>query len=389
MNLKIVLPIFFFSYSVSFADYFSAPLLTTKWDFNTHSSYCELKQDIPLFGIVDFTHQSGDLLRFSIRDDGSTSQVVKASLTIEPPPWVHDTVPTKNYLVSIEQSAVSQKYSRLSVFGATAETMLLMLANGYFPRFDYVKAAANGLSKEMHVAVSAVNFLPTYQQFIACRKDFLPAGFKDALEKSLFFKTSSKQLNSSVLMQLKGVAKYIKEVNGSRVVIASDTFSAGTRDKKWFLNRANVIVSQLNKLGVPKNKVSIKQGLLAKKVDKKTIRLGVFGPDALKVIYYRKGNINLTQTEMQRLDLVVYYMKMFLPNGKLKIKSYTDSKGTRANNLKISQKRAEVIKRYLVGKGLAETTIKVKAYGENRPAKSNRFPVGRAQNRRVIIDFII
>ncbi|MCK5121327.1 MAG: hypothetical protein KAQ91_05060, partial [Methylococcales bacterium] len=92
MNLKIVLPIFFLTYSVSFADYFSAPLLTASWDINADSSYCELKQDIPKFGIADFTHRSGELLRFSIRDDGPSSKAVKASLTIDAPPWIHDTV---------------------------------------------------------------------------------------------------------------------------------------------------------------------------------------------------------------------------------------------------------------------------------------------------------
>ena len=388
MNLKIVLPIFFLTYSVSFADYFSAPLLTASWDINADSSYCELKQDIPKFGIADFTHQSGELLRFSIRDDGPSSKAVKASLTIDAPPWIHDTVASQDYLVSLEQSIESQKYSRLSVYGVTAEIMLGALAKGLFPRFDYVYSTVNGFSEEMHVAVSAVNFLTTYQQFIDCRKDFLPPGFKDALEHSLFFKPSSKLLNNSLLMRLKNTAKYIKEVKGSQVVIASDTLIAGNRDKKWFFSRANVIVSQLDKLGVPKNKVSIKQGLLAKQVNNKTIRLGIFGPDSLNAIYYRKGNVNLTQTEMKRLDLVVRYMKEFKPNGKVIIKSYTDSKGKRAVNLKISQKRAEVVKRYLVSKGLAEKAVQVKAYGENKPVRSNRFPIGRAQNRRVIIDFI-
>ncbi|NOR72098.1 MAG: OmpA family protein, partial [Methylomarinum sp.] len=332
--------------------------------------------------------QSGDLLRFSIRDDVPSSKAVRASLTIDAPPWIHDTVASQDYLVSIEQSIESQKYSRLSVYGATAETMLGALAKGLFPRFDYVNSTVNGFSEEMHVAVSAVNFLTTYQQFIDCRKDFLPPGFKDALEQSLFFKSSSKQINNRILMRLKNIAKYIKEVKGSKVVVASDTLIAGTRDKKWFSSRANAIVSQLDRLGVPKDKVSIKQGLLAKQVNNKAIRLGVFGPDALKAIYYRKGNVNLTQTEMQRLDLVVRYMDEFLPNGKLIIKSYTDSKGKRAVNLKISQKRAEVVKRYLVSKGLAEKVVQVKAYGEDKPVKSNRFPIGRAQNRRVIIDFI-
>jgi len=42
----------------------------------------------------------------------------------------------------------------------------------------------------------------------------------------------------------------------------------------------------------------------------------------------------------------------------------------------------------LVSQGLDEKNVQVKAYGETRPVKSNRFPKGRAQNRRVTIGFV-
>ena len=387
-GFKILLLIIFLTRSVSYAEYFSAPLQQADWEIKEGSSSCQLKQEIPFYGEADFMHQSGELLRFSIRESRFKPEVVKATLTVDPSPWDHQSLAMKDYLVYLDHAIDIQNYPRLSVYGETAEIMLDALSNGFFPTFTYVRASVGGLLPETNVAVSAVNFSKNYLQFADCRKDFLPSSIKDVLEKSLFFKLGSKRINTAVLKQLKDTARFIKEVKGSQVIIVSDTAVAGNRDKRWFTNRAAVIADKLKSLGVPKNKLSIKNGITTPETNTKKIQLSVFGPDALSVIYYRKGNINLTQSEKQRLELLVHYAEAFQPNRQLVIKSHTDSKGSRANNLKISQKRGNEIKRYLVSKGLDENKVQVKAYGESKPAKSNRFPTGRSQNRRAIINFV-
>jgi outer membrane protein OmpA-like peptidoglycan-associated protein len=332
-------------------------------------------------------HQSGRLLRFSIRENRFKPEIVKASLSVDASPWIHGSFRDIDHLVYLDQSVDIQNYPRLSVYGNTAEIMLDALSQGMFPTFTYVRADVGGFLPETSVAVSSVNFSKIYDQFVECRKDHLPSGLKTVLEKSLFFKSGSKQLSPRVLSQLKDSAKYLKEVQDSRIIIVSDTAIAGSRDKRWFLKRANIISETLNKLGVEKDSITIRSGIHAAATGAKTIQLSVFGPDALKAIYYRKGNTRLTQNEKQRLELLVHYADAFLPTSKLIIKSHTDSKGSRANNLKISQKRGDEIKRYLVSKGMDENKVQVKAYGESKPVKSNRFPTGRSQNRRAIIDF--
>ncbi len=380
--------IFFLSCSVYAAEYFSAPLLTADWKLKKGSSQCQLKQDIPLFGPVVFIQQSGEKLRFSISEQRYKAKIVKASLSIDTSSWKQQALLKKDYLVNLDYPDDNQHYPHLSVYGELAESMLDALAKGLNPTFSYARATFDGGSPETHVAISAINFKRKYQQFIDCRKDFLPYGFKEKLEKSLFFKPGSKRLSLAVLKQLKDTARYVKDVTGSRVVIVSDTAIAGSRDKRWFLNRAKIIANKLNTFGVANKKVIIKSGLYSAADNAKIIQLNVFGPDALKSIYYRKGNTKLTLTEQQRLDLLVHYAETFMPNSSLIIKTHTDAKGKQANNLKISQKRGEVIKSYLVSRGMDEKKVQVKAYGERKPVKSNRFPRGRAQNRRAIIDFV-
>ena len=211
-GLKIILITFFLTHSVCLADYYSASLHKANWKLDKGSSFCQLKQDITLYGAADFLHQSGGQLRFSIREMRFKPEVVKASLTIDTSPWIHKSVPINDFLVYLDSAVDIQNYPRLSVYGETAETMLDALSKGLFPTFTYVRGSISGLLPETKVAVSAVNFLKQYDQFVDCRKDFLPFGLKQVLEKSLFFNLESNDLTPMVVKQITDTAKYIKEV---------------------------------------------------------------------------------------------------------------------------------------------------------------------------------
>ncbi|MGZ3254861.1 MAG: OmpA family protein [Burkholderiaceae bacterium] len=65
---------------------------------------------------------------------------------------------------------------------------------------------------------------------------------------------------------------------------------------------------------------------------------------------------------------------------------HTDSVGSKAFNQKLSVKRAESVKSYLVSKGVDPARIQVAGKGEKQPIASNKTKAGRAQNRRVEIE---
>jgi len=67
----------------------------------------------------------------------------------------------------------------------------------------------------------------------------------------------------------------------------------------------------------------------------------------------------------------------------LLIEGHTDSVGSDAYNQQLSERRAESVKAYLVSKGIAESRIETKGYGESQPVASNDTEAGRAKNRRV------
>jgi OOP family OmpA-OmpF porin len=68
---------------------------------------------------------------------------------------------------------------------------------------------------------------------------------------------------------------------------------------------------------------------------------------------------------------------------RLEIQGHTDSSGQRDDNLRLSRKRAEAVKAYLVAQGLSPDRLDAKGFGPDRPVASNRTEAGRARNRRI------
>lgn len=65
------------------------------------------------------------------------------------------------------------------------------------------------------------------------------------------------------------------------------------------------------------------------------------------------------------------------------VDGYTDSTGTDAYNLRLSQRRARAVADYLAAHGLDAKRMTVEGFGETHPVASNDTEEGRAQNRRV------
>ena len=67
---------------------------------------------------------------------------------------------------------------------------------------------------------------------------------------------------------------------------------------------------------------------------------------------------------------------------------HTDSIGSDAYNQKLSVRRAEAVKAYLVGKGIDTKRVYTEGKGKKQPVATNKTAAGRAQNRRVEIEVV-
>jgi outer membrane protein OmpA-like peptidoglycan-associated protein len=65
------------------------------------------------------------------------------------------------------------------------------------------------------------------------------------------------------------------------------------------------------------------------------------------------------------------------------IEGHTDTTGPKAFNQKLSEGRANSVRKFLVEKGIAPDRLSAVGYGEDKPSSSNKTRKGRESNRRV------
>ena len=105
-------------------------------------------------------------------------------------------------------------------------------------------------------------------------------------------------------------------------------------------------------------------------------------------LYFNKKSMRLDLKEQARLDKLAEYVLLDTDYEYIKINSHTDSRGVRGKNLAISKKRANMVKKYLINKGVNPKRFVIAARGEKKPKYNNRTQSGRAKNRRVEIRLV-
>lgn len=99
-------------------------------------------------------------------------------------------------------------------------------------------------------------------------------------------------------------------------------------------------------------------------------------------IYFDVGKPVIKQESYALLDALAATLKTDKRLALVEIQSHTDARGDARWNLEISQKRADAIYDYLVGKGVDPKHLRAKGYGETRPLDKGKNPKAWAKNRR-------
>lgn len=98
-------------------------------------------------------------------------------------------------------------------------------------------------------------------------------------------------------------------------------------------------------------------------------------------VLFEKDKAAINQDYHLQLDQLVEYLK-FYPNVDLELGGHTDSDGDISYNQKLSQKRAEAIKSYLVKNGISANRLIAIGYGETLPIYPNDSDENMYLNRR-------
>ncbi len=103
-------------------------------------------------------------------------------------------------------------------------------------------------------------------------------------------------------------------------------------------------------------------------------------------IAFELNKSEMTKDGKKALDDLVAKLKADNKNVYLEIQGHTDNSGSDDANLRLAQKRAEIVHRYLaISGGIALHRMAVMAYGEAAPLADNKTRAGRVENRRVTV----
>jgi OOP family OmpA-OmpF porin len=108
------------------------------------------------------------------------------------------------------------------------------------------------------------------------------------------------------------------------------------------------------------------------------------GSITLEGVTFEHNSSELTVASHPPLDEMADGLKKHT-HLKVEIQGHTDSTGTPAYNLKLSQRRADAVRSYLVDSGVNSDQLVSRGYGQAQPVASNATAEGRAKNRRVVV----
>ena len=102
----------------------------------------------------------------------------------------------------------------------------------------------------------------------------------------------------------------------------------------------------------------------------------------LEGVNFDSGDATLRPDARHTLDKTAENLKQW-QDVNIEVAGHTDDRGRESANRRLAQRRAEVVRQYLIERGLAAERLVAKGYGASRPVADNATRAGRQQNRRV------
>src|SRR4029077_17087034 len=102
----------------------------------------------------------------------------------------------------------------------------------------------------------------------------------------------------------------------------------------------------------------------------------------VKGINFRRNSADIKASSFPLLKEAVSVFKEY-PALRVEISGHTSDEGKRDFNMKLSRKRAEAVKLFLVSAGVDESRVGTVGYGHEKPIADNETKEGKEKNRRI------
>lgn len=104
-------------------------------------------------------------------------------------------------------------------------------------------------------------------------------------------------------------------------------------------------------------------------------------PILLKNVFFATNSASLQPSSRAELEQLRSLL-LEQPKMRIRLQGHTDNEGEQADNLALSQRRAEAVRQYLIERGIAADRLEAQGFGESRPIANNNTAEGRQANRR-------
>lgn len=101
-------------------------------------------------------------------------------------------------------------------------------------------------------------------------------------------------------------------------------------------------------------------------------------------VEFEPGGFAPRMDTLSDIEALLVIMRDF-PGLKVAIEGHTDNAGEPEKNLKLSQWRADWVRRFLIERGIDGDRITAEGFGDTRPIADNSTAVGKRENRRLVI----
>lgn len=195
--------------------------------------------------------------------------------------------------------------------------------------------------------------------------------------------------------------------NTKRILVLTGLYEDGetndcTDSSDLGIARAENVKQLLIEMGAPEDRIELEGSEIRDLAEHKNMLVGgvdyyfkesiepIMDEVALRTekitLYFatNKKEINLDTDQRNYMEGLKAYLAQN-PDAKAKVTGYTDDRGEDKTNIRLSRKRSEFVRDFMIEQGISKRQIKNKGMGPDDPVASNDTEEGRALNRRVEI----